>query len=115
MRGGWVFKLAVNMFGLVAVFVATPVFALDPTLPPGGQVLSDTPSAAQTVLRLQAIVRGPDRVSAVINGQTLMVGDRLGDVRILAIRPHAVVIDRLGQQQELRLSTPIIQTSRTQP
>jgi MSHA biogenesis protein MshK len=39
----------------------------------------------------------------------------VGDARILAVHRHAVVIDREGKQQELHLSTPIIQTSRTQP
>ncbi len=115
MRGGWVFKSVVNTIGLAALFVAAPVFALDPTQPPAGRVARDAPTEAAAELRLQAILRGSERVSAVINGQTLKVGDQLGDARILAIRPHSVVIVRQGQQQALRLSTPIIQTSRTQP
>lgn len=102
------------MIGLAALFVAAPVFALDPTQPPAGRAASDVPEVVAT-LQLQAILRGPEGASAVINGQNLKVGDRLGDARILAVRPHSVVIDRQGTQQELRLSAPIIQTSRTQP
>lgn len=115
MRGGLVFKSLINMFGLVALFGAAPVFALDPTRPPAGRVATDAPAEASATLHLQAILRGPERASAVINGQNLKVGDRLGDARLVAVRPHSVVIVRQGQQQELRLSTPIIQTSRTQP
>lgn len=115
MRGGLVFKLKINMIGLAALLAAMPTFALDPTQPPAGQAVGDAPSEAVATLRLQAILRGSEHASAVINGQNLRVGDRLGDARILAVRPHSVVIDRQGQQQELRLSAPIIQTSRTLP
>lgn len=120
MRGGWVSSRSVtfffNMIGLAALLIAAPAFAKDPTQPPAGRVAaSDAPAEAAEPLRLQAIVRGPARVAAVINGQTLKVGDRIGDARVLAVRPHSVVIDREGQRQELRLSTPILQMSRTQP
>ncbi|HBS79046.1 MAG TPA: Type II secretory pathway component [Pseudomonas sp.] len=89
--------------------------ALDPTQPPTGRLAADAPAEAAASLHLQAILRGPGRASAVINGNILRVGDRVGDARILAVHRHAVVIDREGQQQELHLSIPIIQTSRTQP
>lgn len=115
MRGGWVFKSSINMIGLAALLVAAPVFAKDPTQPPAGRVVIDTPAEAAEPLRLQAILRGPERAAAVINGQTLEIGERIGDARVLAVRPHSVVIDREGQRQELRLSAPIIQMSRTQP
>jgi MSHA biogenesis protein MshK len=114
MRGGLVFK-SVNVIGLATLLTAAPAFALDPTQPPADRVLGAVPAEATIALRLQAILRSGDRTSAVVDGKTLKVGDRLGEARILAIRPHSVLIDRQGQQQELRLSTSIIQTSRTQP
>ncbi|WP_241787108.1 Type II secretory pathway component [Stutzerimonas stutzeri] len=88
---------------------------MDPTQPPAGRVVSDDVTQAPVDLHLQAILRGPERASAVINGQNLKVGERLGDMRVLAVRWHSVVIERQGRQQELRLSAPIIQTSRTLP
>jgi len=115
MRGGLVFKFAVKILGLASLVAAAPVSALDPTQPPAGRVVGDAPTEATSVLRLQAILRSGGRAHAVVDGQTLKVGDHLGDARISAIRPHSVVIDRHGQQQELRLSAPIIQSSRTQP
>lgn len=115
MRGGWVFKFRINTIGLVALLSAAPVFAGDPTLPPTEQLVGDAVTQAPETLQLQAILRGPSRASAVINGQKLTVGDRLGDARVLAVRAHSVVIERQGRQQELRLSAPIIQTSRTLP
>ncbi|WP_342030435.1 Type II secretory pathway component [Pseudomonas sp. SST3] len=110
------FKFAVKILGLASLVVAAaPVFALDPTQPPAGRVASDAQAKVTSALRLQAILRSGGRAHAVVDGQTLKVGDHLGDARISAIRPHSVVIDRHGQQQELRLSAPIIQSSRTQP
>jgi MSHA biogenesis protein MshK len=115
MRGGLVFRSAVKLLCLASLFAAAPVVALDPTQPPAGRAAGDAPVDAAASLHLQAILRGPGRASAVINGNSLQVGDRVGDARILAIHRHAVLIDRQGQQQELHLSAPITQTSRTQP
>jgi len=115
MRGGSVFKPAVFTFGLAALAIAAPAFALDPTQPPAGRSISDTQQETTESLQLQAIVRVPGRARAVINGHTLRVGDRFGDAQVVAIRRHSVVVDRHGQHEELRLSAPIIQTSRTQP
>lgn len=110
------FKSAITLLGLASLAAVAPAFALDPTQPPAGRLAAAAePAEAASILRLQAIMRVGTRVSAVIDGRTLTVGDRVGDARILAIHPHAVVIDRQGQQQELRLSAPIIQSSRTQP
>ncbi len=115
MRGGSVFKFAVNILGLASLVAAPSVFALDPTQPPAGRSVSDAPVEATSVLRLQAILINGGRARAVIDGQTLKVGDHVANARIAEIRAHSVVIDRQGQQQELHLSAPIIQTSRTQP
>ncbi len=115
MRGGSVFKFAVNILGLASLVAAPSVFALDPTQPPAGRIVSDAPVEATSVLRLQAILINGGRARAVIDGQTLKVGDHVANARIAEIRAHSVVIDRQGQQQELHLSAPIVQTSRTQP
>ena len=109
------FKFEISTIGLVALLLTAPVFAVDPTQPPAERVVSDAVTQAPEELHLQAILRGPERASAVINGQNLKVGERLGDMCVLAVRRHSVVIERQGRQQELRLSAPIIQTSRTLP
>ena len=61
---------------------------------------------------LQAILRGAQGSRAVIDGQTLRVGQEHGGVRILAIQPHAVLIERQGQRELLRLVEPVIKPSR---
>lgn len=82
----------------------------DPTLPPAAfdaaQQAAETPPPP-----LQAILRGPHGARAVIGGQSLRVGERQGELRVLAIRAHSVLIERLGQRQELRLAQPILRPS----
>ncbi|KIZ33625.1 Type II secretory pathway component, partial [Stutzerimonas stutzeri] len=52
---------------------------------------------------------------AVLNGQSLRVGDTLADARVLAIHTNSVLIERDGQQQTLHLVAPIITPSQTRP
>lgn len=109
------FKLFINALGLATLMGAGAAFALDPTQPPGAGVSREAAVARPVTLRLQAILRGPLHARAVIDGHTLEKGDRLGDVRIIAVNSYSVIVDNQGQRQELRLSAPIHKTSRTQP
>lgn len=63
-------------------------------------------------MALQAILLGPGTSRAVIDGQTVRVNDRHGDVRVVAIYPHAVLIERQGQRALLRLADPVMKPSR---
>ncbi len=89
--------------------------AVDPTLPPT-DLRSSTPTSSPGVLgalKLQAILRGGTQGNrAVIDGQTLRVGDSHGRLRVLAIHAQSVLIERQGQQQLLRLAQPIVKPSR---
>jgi len=113
MRGGSVFKSFTFFLALAATLDVASAYAIDPTRPPAGRVNTDATSESAAVLRLQAIMVTSQSAHVVINGKRLKVGDRIGEVRILAIRPHSILIDREGKREELRLSAPIIQTSRT--
>lgn len=89
--------------------------ALDPTLPPHNPGAAHLADGEATTLRLQAILRLPQSARAVINGQSLKVGEQLAGARVLAIHRYSVLIEREGKREELRLSAPIFNTSRTQP
>lgn len=93
---------------LAAVLPLAAAAVSDPTLPP---TLPATPEAAADAVPaplLQAILRGPAGARAVIGGQSLKVGERLGELRLLAIRPRSVLIERQGQRSELHLSQPVV-------
>lgn len=101
---------------LLLLGAALPLLACaasDPTLPPAALAdpASHAAEAAPAPL-LQAILRGPTGARAVIGGHSLRVGERQGDLRVLAIRPRSVLIERQGQRSELHLVQPILKPSR---
>ena len=54
-------------------------------------------------LKVQAIMYNGKKSSLVINGRSLRVGDELDGVRILAVQPNEVTIEKDGLQRVLRL------------
>ena len=55
-------------------------------------------------LRLQAIIFTPRRPSAMISGKTLFIGDKLGDLRVVAISKESAILAGTGQTNVLTLS-----------
>jgi len=55
-------------------------------------------------LRLQAIIFSPRRPSAMISGKTLFIGDKLGDLRVVAISKESAILAGAGQTNVLTLS-----------
>ena len=53
--------------------------------------------------KLQVIVYSPTRPSAMINGKTLFLGDKIGDFRVRAIDQESVVLVGAGQTNILTL------------
>lgn len=90
-------------------------YALDPTRPSTTLVSAAAERQAPAALHLQAIFRSAQSARAVLNGQSLRVGDTLADARVLAINTNSVLIERDGQQQMLRLVAPVITPSQPQP
>lgn len=54
-------------------------------------------------LRLQAIVFDPTRPSAMIGGKTLFIGDKLGELRVIAIDRESATLAGSGQTNVLAL------------
>ena len=54
-------------------------------------------------LRLQGIVFTPTRPSAMINGKTLFVGDKVGSLRVIAIGHDSAILAGAGQTNVLML------------
>lgn len=109
MEAGSVFN-RILMFGLL-LCSGLAAAALDPTQPPVG-LLPASAGAVQAPLTLQSIVRGAQGSRAVIDGASLRVGDEHAGARVLAIHPQAVLIERQGQRELLRLAEPVMQPSR---
>lgn len=110
MRGGSVSKVLLLSLLLSSAALADNV-GIDPTQPPR-ELLPAATASGDSPLILQAIVRGAQGSRAVIGGQSLRVGERYADARVLAIHAQSVLIERQGQQQLLRLAEPVMQPSR---
>lgn len=100
--------------GLTLLLVTAPTLAapIDPTRPPESLRGPSAEVSGAAPLQLQAIVRGGQSHRALIDGMSLRVGEEQGGLRVLAIYPHSVLIERQGQRQLLRLAEPVLQPSR---
>ena len=73
---------------------------------PGQQDIATNMAAAgaePAPLRLQGVVFSPTRPSAMISGQTVFVGDYVGEQRVAAISPMSVTLVGGGQTNVLSL------------
>jgi len=70
----------------------------EPNPAPGAESAS-----AAAPLKLQGIVFNPKRPSALINGRVMFVGERIRDLRIIAIRPDSVVLSGNSRTNVLSL------------
>jgi hypothetical protein len=65
--------------------------------------MAPPPPPKPAPLRLQAIIFSPKRPSAMISGKTLFVGDKLGDLRVVAIDQDSATLAGAGQTNVLSL------------
>jgi hypothetical protein len=64
---------------------------------------ADTGPAKPAPLKLQAIVFNPSRPSAIINGRTLFIGDKMGTFRVVAIGEDTATLAGSGLTNVLTL------------
>lgn len=102
-----------SRFLLLSLILASvqALAAVDPTQPPVDlrQAQGET-AVARPVL--QAILRSDHGSHAVIAGHSLRVGQQYGGLRVVAIYPTSVLIERQGQRELLRLAVPVMKPSR---
>jgi len=58
--------------------------------------------------QVRAIIMGPSKPVAAIDGRTVTVGEKVGDETVVEIRPNAVVLEKDGRKRILRISEPSI-------
>lgn len=76
----------------------------DPTRPPGAATAAAAPGAeAPAPTRLESVLIAPDRRIAVISGQQVRPGGRVGDATVVSITEGAVVLRGPGGLETLRL------------
>ncbi|HZW21676.1 MSHA biogenesis protein MshK [Noviherbaspirillum sp.] len=92
---------------LVAAFFLPAVQAetlVDPTRPPAAVSAGDVRGpAAEEGPVLQSILISPVRTVAIISGQTVRVGDRIGDAQVAKITENEVILRSGKGLQTLKL------------
>jgi MSHA biogenesis protein MshK len=78
---------------------------LDPTRPPQSGAASESASGAgpAATTRLQSVLLSPGRKLAVIDGQTVPLGGRVGDATVVEISPDHVVLRQGAEMRTLKL------------
>jgi hypothetical protein len=83
---------------------AEPLPSVEKSAATNAPTLTAPPPPKPAPLRLQAIIFNPRRPSAMIGGKTLFVGDKVGDLRIVAIGKDSATLAGGGQTNVLTLA-----------
>lgn len=121
MRHGLVFSLRRNKNYFL--IVVTTVYGLlmasslwaqldDPTLPPDGvaSIATKDTDAATTTWKLSSILMSAQRSIAIINGQSVQVGDTLAGARVESINKTIVKLKHRGKVISLELFPVAVKT-----
>lgn len=68
----------------------------------------ETRHVATERLRVNAIIFGPPKAVAVVDGRTVAVGEKIDEDKVVAIRPDAVILEREGRKKILKLDEPTV-------
>ena len=85
----------------------------DPTRPPAAMLPAATgaPAVAEDALRLQSVIISEERRGAIIGGEYVALGGRVGDARLTRVEPSGVVLRGPGGEVAL----PLFPAARKRP
>lgn len=100
---------------ILLAFLAGPVIALDdPTRPPGYALPSSKGGASGPFWHVSAIRIAAKNKSAIVNGRTVSVGNRVDGATVIDIEPTEVTLKKAGKQFSVRLfAHSVKKTTRT--
>lgn len=101
-------KLAANAFVLAATLTAWPLnggaqVLNDPTRPPAGISSTDSGDSAAGGPVLQSVMITPTTRTAIIGGETVKLGGKYGDARVIKITESEVVLRSATGTETLRM------------
>ena len=95
-------RVAILLAALLLPCAAQAAPFADPTQPPAVRGSGDA-SAAPSGPRIESILIAPDRRLAVINGQQVTIGSRVGSSAVVRITETEVVVRGADGEQTLKL------------
>ena len=96
-------RLAALALGMLLGEAAQCAPFADPTRPPAAIEAESTSSGSPGAPRLESVLIAPDRRIAVISGQQVMLGGKVGAGKVVSITESEVVIRGAKGVQTLRL------------
>ena len=72
------------------------------------EVTGKRESKPNEYLQVKSIILGPPQSVATVNGQTVVVGEYIGEETVKEIRPEGVVLEKRGHERLLRVRQPSI-------
>lgn len=103
-RVNFVFAMMLSLAPLAAMAEALP----DPTRPAiGAEAGASVAAEGASGPRLQMIKISPTRRSAIVDGQEVTVGSRVGDMRVVRISEGEVVLHGKAETETLKLFTDV--------
>lgn len=104
-------RLLVAAYGIGTMHVMAAEFN-DPTLPPDTASVYTEKNNETKVWKLSSILASPQRNVAIINGQSVQVGDALAGATVRNIKETVVTLDYRGKLIQLQLYPVAIKTVR---
>lgn len=116
-RGGWALVAMVAMTWPLAVRPAWAQPAADPTRPPGTVLAPSAPGtipAEATDAGAQATIvrKGAGKSGALLNGQYVEVGSRVGEQRVVRVTESEIVLAGPKGRERIRLTPGVEKTRR---
>ncbi|HEY2988013.1 MAG TPA: hypothetical protein VGL11_09825 [Candidatus Binatia bacterium] len=71
-------------------------------------------AGGQEGLRVKAIIMGPPKPVATIDGKAVVVGEKVGEATVVAINRDSVVLETDGTKRVLRMGEPTISIEATE-
>ena len=107
-------RCAAALLGLLLACAVQGAPFADPTRPPVASEPAGDSAGSPGAPRLESVLIAPDRRVAVINGQQVTLGGRVGDGQVVRITESEVVIRSAARVETLKLF-PEIKRPRSPP
>ena len=99
----WALVASMSMLPQGTVFGAPSEVQVDPTRPPAFVSIDSADQKAAHARVLQSVLIAPGRTMAIIDGEPVRVGSRIGDARVMRIDETGVILSQGGKTEALML------------
>ena len=97
-----------KIYFLLLIMATASVQATDPTKPFGSSLKLTNKVASKNALTLQTIIESGDKISVVINGQSLRLGEKIRGYKLSEITRESVLLSSSEKNLKLSLFSSVV-------